>query len=81
MAAVLVRKCKEQGVARCWYTASLGLSLGYDVMYDKLNVYQRRFIRSAIAISVKYQWSWGLKDGSDRHSPDVIESPHRIFSN
>lgn len=64
-----------------WFTGGLGLALSYDVIYDRLSVDQRRTIRSALALIVHKRWSWGLQDWSDRKSPNVVDTPHRIFSN
>lgn len=42
---------------------------------------QRRFVNSAIGLLVKGRTHWGISDTSDRYSPNVMQHPHRIFSN
>lgn len=64
-----------------WYTATSGLALVYDVLFDDMTDDQKRVIRSAVALLVMKRWSWGNSETSSRNSPNAAQHPHRIFSN
>lgn len=64
-----------------WHTAGLGIALSYDVLYDRLSLRQKMFIRSALAVSVHGREHWGVSNISSSGSPNAEQHPHRIFSN
>lgn len=64
-----------------WHSGLLGLAFSYDVLYKDMSVAQRRFVNSAIGLMVKGRVHWGINDESDRYSPNVMQHPHRIYSN
>ena len=69
------------GVAMDIRTCGIGLSLVYDVLYNRMDNTQRKIIRSAIAMLVLKKWSWGNSATSTQLSPNAQIHPHRIFSN
>ncbi len=69
------------GVQNDWLTGGLGMALSYDVLHDKMNAEQRRWVRSAIGLMVMGRQHWGITDFSNMYSPNAKLHPHRIFSN
>lgn len=72
---------RKWSVTNDWLTGGLGIALSYDVLYDRMNDQQRRFVRSAIAVMVTGRQHWGITDKSNAYSPNAVEHQHRIFSN
>lgn len=64
-----------------WMTAGMNLALVYDILYNQMELPERRVIRSALAMLVLEKSSWGCTETSTSSSPNAATHPHRIFSN
>lgn len=64
-----------------WYLGGIGLALAYDVLFTQMTHLERVTVRSALSMIVLKRFSWGTSPFSNLNSPDVLEEPHRSFSN
>lgn len=64
-----------------YFSAGSGLAFSYDILYDRMSIDSRRYVRSALALLVLDRSVWGTCETSTRECPNAAKDPHRIVSN